>query len=76
MLAQLEIAFGGGVITQGGAALQDLLRNRLAAACPHAVQIPVALPPEDGAAVLAGFRMGLPPRPLFETLAQALETAR
>ena len=76
MTEEVEIAFGGGVITQGGAALQDLLRNRLAAACPHAVQIPVALPPEDGAAVLAGFRMGLPPRPLFETLAQALETAR
>ncbi len=76
MAEDVEIAFGGGVINQGGPALQDLLRNRLAAACPHAVQIPVALPPEDGAAVLAGFRMGLPPLPLFETLAKALEPAR
>ena len=73
---EVEIAFGGGVINQGGAVLQDRLRDRLAAACPRAVQIPVALPPEDGAAVLAGFSMGLPPHPLFETLAQALETAR
>ncbi len=76
MAGDVEIAFGGGVINQGGPALQELLGARLAAACPGAVQIPVALAPEDGAVVLAGFQMGLPPRPLFETLAQALETAR
>lgn len=71
-----EIAFGGGVINQGGAALQALLRERLARTCPGAVQVPIALPPEDGAAVLAAFQMGLPPRPLFANLARALETAR
>lgn len=76
MQGPFEIAFGGGVINQGGQALQDLLKARLAAACPNAVQVPVALPPEDGAAVLAAFQMGLPPRPLFTTLAPTLETAR
>lgn len=76
MQGPFEIAFGGGVINQGGPALQDLLRTRLAAACPNAVQVPVALPPEDGAAVLAAFQVGLPPRPLFDALAQTLETAQ
>lgn len=73
---ETQIAFGGGVIAQGGAEFQDLLKTRLAGACPRATAIPVALPPEDGAAVLAGFQSGLPPRPLFENLARALETAR
>ncbi len=76
MQGPFEIAFGGGVVNQGGLALQDLLKARLATACPNAVQVPVALPPEDGAAVLAAFQTGLPPRPLFDALAQTLETAR
>lgn len=76
MQGEFEIAFGGGVINQGGPALQDILAARLAAACLRAVQVPVALPPEDGAAVLAAFQVGLPPRPLFTALAQTLETAR
>ena len=76
MQGPFEIAFGGGVINQGGAPLQDLIKARLAAACPQAVQVPVALPPEDGAAVLAAFQMGRPPRPFFTTLAATLETAR
>ena len=76
MSGRFEIAFGGGVINQGGAVLQDLLKARLAAACPQAVQVPVALAPEVGAAVLAAFQMGRPPRPFFTTLAATLETAR
>jgi N-acetylglucosamine kinase-like BadF-type ATPase len=71
-----EIAFAGGVIDQGGPALQHLLRSRLATACPGAIQVPVALPPEDGAAVLAGFQMGLPPGLMFANLARAPETAQ
>ena len=76
MQRPFEIAFGGGVINQGGAALQDLLKTRLAVVCPNALQVPVALPPEDGAAVLAAFQMDLSPRPLFTALAQTLETTR
>lgn len=76
MQGPFEIAFGGGVINQGGDALQDLIKTRLAAACPQAVQVSVALPPENGAAVLAAFQVGLPPRPLFTTLAATLETTR
>lgn len=74
MESGFEVAFGGGVIDQGGTALQGLLKDRLAMACPGAVQVPVALPPEDGAAILAVFQMGLPPGPPFANLAQ--ETAR
>ncbi|MBB6095440.1 N-acetylglucosamine kinase-like BadF-type ATPase [Povalibacter uvarum] len=61
-------AFGGGVITQGGADFQQLLSRRLGEACPEATLTSVQLPPEAGALVLAGRRSGIDASMLFDRL--------
>ncbi|MBP6876942.1 MAG: hypothetical protein KBC34_02890 [Phenylobacterium sp.] len=71
--APFEAAFGGGVITQGGTALQLRLGEMLSRQLPDARLAPVALPPDLGAAVFAAFRAGLDPKPFFAKLAE-LET--
>ena len=72
--ARFEAAFGGGVIAQGGTAFQLRLGELLSRRVPDARLIPVALPPEHGAAVFAAFRAGLDPQPFFAKLAE-LEAA-
>ena len=66
--APFEAAFGGGVIAQGGAAFQALIGERLAVEVPQARLSPIALPPELGAAMLAGRGCGLDPARLFANL--------
>ena len=67
--APFEAAFGGGVIAQGGPAFQALIGKRLAVEAPQARLVPIAMPPELGAAILAGHCCGLDPRQMFANLA-------
>ncbi|WP_172448491.1 BadF/BadG/BcrA/BcrD ATPase family protein [Caulobacter mirabilis] len=69
-----DAAFGGGVITRGGRAFQDLIGDLMAWEVPAARMVDIRLPPELGAVVLAGHGCGLDARTLFADLA-ALETA-
>lgn len=65
-----DVAFGGGVIAQGGVELQHMLSQMLASRCPLARWTPVALPPEAGALVLAAHRTGFDSRRSFDRLAE------
>ncbi len=64
-----DAAFGGGVLQRLGPELLGVVSARLTELCPQARVVDVALPPEQGALVLAGHRAGLPATRLFEALA-------
>lgn len=63
------IGFGGGVITVAPRQFLDLLRAGVLAQWPHAVVGAPELLPEDGAVVMAAFRRGIAPEPVFRQLA-------
>lgn len=62
------VCFGGGLIAQGGAALQALLAEKLQAVCPAAKSGPPRLRPALGAALMAAHAHGLNAAVLFEAL--------
>jgi N-acetylglucosamine kinase-like BadF-type ATPase len=64
------VCFGGGLIAQGGEALQTLLADKLRAVCPAArVELP-RLRPALGAALMAAHAHGLDAGVLFDALAE------
>ena len=62
------VCFGGGVIGQGGVALQALLAEKLLAVCPSAGVEPPRLPPALGATLMAAYAYGLDSSVLFDAL--------
>jgi N-acetylglucosamine kinase-like BadF-type ATPase len=65
-----EAAFGGGVLQRLAPEFLDLLGARLKGLCPESAVARVALPPEQGALVMAGFGAGLDPTSIFGALAE------
>ncbi|PZQ64225.1 MAG: hypothetical protein DI570_06090 [Phenylobacterium zucineum] len=65
--------FSGGVIREGGPALQVLLARRLAETCPRASLVTPVLPPELGAVLLGAWEAGRAPADLFPRLAEQHE---
>ena len=65
-----EAAFGGGVLQRLAPEFLDLVGARLTALCPEAIVARVALPPEHGALVMAGYHVGLAPTSIFAALAE------
>ncbi len=61
-----DVIFGGGVIEQGTAAFWKLLSEKVREHLPNARTRPPDLPPEYGAAIMAGYLGGCDPRGLFE----------
>jgi N-acetylglucosamine kinase-like BadF-type ATPase len=64
----LDVAFSGGVIRAGGTRLLDRIVERLAASCPQARLVPVCLPPECGAVVMAAHTLHLEIAGVFRQL--------
>ncbi|OGP57025.1 MAG: hypothetical protein A2V67_00540 [Deltaproteobacteria bacterium RBG_13_61_14] len=64
------VYFGGGLIAQGGEALQALLADKLRAVCPAAKMEPPRLRPALGAALMAAHAHGLNAAVLFDILAK------
>ncbi len=63
-----DATFGGGVIAAAPALFWALLAERVHAYHPDATVKPPDLPPEFGAAVMAGYHIGLNPVKLFQQL--------
>ncbi|HUT55916.1 MAG TPA: BadF/BadG/BcrA/BcrD ATPase family protein [bacterium] len=64
------VCFGGGVIGEGGEALQSVLADKLRVACSAARVEPPRLRPALGAALMAAHAHGLDPSVLFDALAK------
>ncbi len=65
-----DVIFGGGVIEQAPEAFWKLLSARVREHLPNARTRPPDLPPEYGAAIMAGYLGGCDPRGLFEKVLQ------
>jgi N-acetylglucosamine kinase-like BadF-type ATPase len=63
-----EAAFGGGVIERLPSSFLALVSRELTGLCPQASTVGIALPPEQGALVMAGHAAGMDPGELFAAL--------
>lgn len=60
-----DVAFGGGVLASAPPQFWQLLTERIRVYYPQVAPRPPQLPPEGGAAIMAGFEIGLDPQVLF-----------
>jgi N-acetylglucosamine kinase-like BadF-type ATPase len=65
-----DLALGGGLLSAAPPRFRAALTERIQQSYPGVVARPPQLPPEFGAAIMAGFEIGLDPQALFEKLAQ------
>jgi N-acetylglucosamine kinase-like BadF-type ATPase len=65
-----DLTLGGGLLNAAPPKFWAALTERLQESYPGVVARPPQLPPESGAAIMAGYETGLDPRALFGKLAQ------
>lgn len=66
------VALGGGLLSAAPTRFWEALTERLQASYPGVVARPPRLPPEFGAAIMAGYEVGPDPQALFGQLAEQL----
>jgi len=64
-----HVALGGGVINRGPDRFRELVAERIKVRYPEATVVAPQLPPEYGSVLMAGHRLGLEVRGLFDGLA-------